>query len=144
MGYFCLKPCRLSGTDYRAGEVIPAEAVVPEGIKALEEMGIIAETADNLPGFVQGATEVIIEGPQEKVYIPILSKTGEQDVAVPVPVGDIHAIFCALQLNADEAALYVKNGIIETPEALEVLTKIDQRRTVKTAIKAKTEEGGVN
>lgn len=147
MGYFCLKPCRLSGTDYKAGDPIPTEAVVPESVKALMEMGFIAETTDDLSEFAPGAAEVIIEGiegPQEKVYISLLSKTDEQDVAVPVPVVDIQAIFCALQLNADEAAAYVKDGIIESPEALEVLAKIDQRKTVKAAIKLKTEESGVN
>ena len=44
MAYIALKPCRMAGDDYIAGDVIPDAAVVPEREDALVRMGLIAKT----------------------------------------------------------------------------------------------------
>ena len=41
MVFVALKPCRFGGTDYKIGESIPAEKVLPEKVEALRAMGII-------------------------------------------------------------------------------------------------------
>lgn len=41
MVFVALKPCRFGGTDYKIGESIPAEKVLPEKVEALRTMGII-------------------------------------------------------------------------------------------------------
>ena len=139
MGYFCLKPCRLSGHNYSAGDDIPAEAVAPGSRGALVEMGFIA-AADN-----SGYASVTLSGAgdTDKIYITLLSKTEEQDVAVPLTCAETQAIFNMLQLNAEEAAEYIKNGTVTSHEALELLSRIDQRKAVKAAVKERMEEGEV-
>lgn len=41
MVFVALKPCRFGGTDYKIGESIPADKVLPEKVEALRAMGII-------------------------------------------------------------------------------------------------------
>lgn len=142
MEYFCLKPCRLSGKDYVAGDSIPDESIVPECAKALEEMGFIAvanETYQPINGEILETDEKL-----DMLYVNILNKSDEFDIAIPVPVTDIQAIFNVLQLNADDASEQIKNGIFSSSEALELLTKVDQRKAVRSAIKIKMEESGAS
>lgn len=48
MVFVALKPCRFGGTDYKIGESIPAEKVLPEKVEALRAMGIITVGPDAL------------------------------------------------------------------------------------------------
>lgn len=48
MVFVALKPCRFGGTDYKIGESIPADKVLPEKVEALRAMGIITVGADAL------------------------------------------------------------------------------------------------
>lgn len=43
MGYICLKPCRLMGNEYFAGNIIPTEVILPDKVKALADMGFISD-----------------------------------------------------------------------------------------------------
>lgn len=48
MVFVALKPCRFGGTDYKIGENIPADRVLPEKVEALRAMGIITVGVDEL------------------------------------------------------------------------------------------------
>lgn len=48
MVFVALKPCRFGGTDYKIGESIPVEKVLPEKVEALRAMGIITVGVDEL------------------------------------------------------------------------------------------------
>lgn len=56
MVFVALKPCRFGGTDYKIGESIPADKVLPEKVEALRAMGIIT-----------GGSEEVIEQINESV-----------------------------------------------------------------------------
>ena len=47
MVFIVLKPCRFGGTDYKIGESIPADKILPEKVEALRAMGIITVGFDD-------------------------------------------------------------------------------------------------
>lgn len=73
MVFVALKPCRFGGTDYKIGESIPAEKVLPEKVEALRAMGIITV------GF-----EEVIEQINESVA-DAMGKAGTPDTTEEAP-----------------------------------------------------------
>lgn len=57
MVFVALKPCRFGGTDYKIGESIPAEKVLPEKVEALRAMGIITVGVDELVQQINDSVE---------------------------------------------------------------------------------------
>lgn len=57
MVFVALKPCRFGGTDYKIGESIPADKVLPEKVEALRAMGIITVGPDALVQQVNDSVE---------------------------------------------------------------------------------------
>ena len=57
MVFIALKPCRFGGTDYKIGESIPAEKVLPEKVEALRAMGIITVGVDELVQQINDSVE---------------------------------------------------------------------------------------
>ena len=46
MGYTCLKMATFGGVKYRPGDVVEAEMIQPGSVRAMQDMGIIAEFQD--------------------------------------------------------------------------------------------------
>ena len=57
MVFVALKPCRFGGTDYKIGESIPVEKVLPEKVEALRAMGIITVGVDELVQQINDSVE---------------------------------------------------------------------------------------
>ena len=57
MVFVALKPCRFGGTDYKIGESIPPEKVLPEKVEALRAMGIITVGVDELVQQINDSVE---------------------------------------------------------------------------------------
>ena len=57
MVFVALKPCRFGGTDYKIGESIPGEKVLPEKVEALRAMGIITVGVDELVQQINDSVE---------------------------------------------------------------------------------------
>lgn len=134
MSYICLKSCTMGGNKYIAGDIIPEDAVIPQRVNALVSMGLIALNNENAT--VTGTLEVA-EQANDTMYVTLLGKKNEQDVAVSVAIEDVQKVLIALQHNAENAAEFVRENI-NSPEALEVLDRLEQRKTVKSAIAEKT------
>lgn len=135
MGYICLEACTMGGNKYIAGDTIPDEFVIPQRVSALVDMGLIAP--NNTDNTTVTETLEAEERANDTMFVTLLGKKDEQDVAVEVAVEDVAKVFIALQLNAETAAEFVRENIDST-EALEVLGKLDQRKTVKNVIAEKT------
>lgn len=134
MSYICLKSCTMGGNKYIAGDIIPEDAVIPQRVNALVSMGLIALNNENAT--VTGTLEVA-EQANDTMYVTLLGKKNEQDVEVSVAIEDVQKVLIALQHNAENAAEFVRENI-NSPEALEVLDRLEQRKTVKIAIAEKT------
>lgn len=68
MVFIALKPCRFGGMDYKIGDSIPQEKVLPERVEALHQMGIITvgleEIANRLNESVRDTAGDSSEGQQ--------------------------------------------------------------------------------
>ena len=133
-GYICIKGLTLSGAQYEPGDPIPAEAVLPNRVRALVSQKYIA---------VQSETAVAgPEAPQERptepalIVIP-LTRDGAVCEVEAAPVS-IVAAACTLQLTAEEATEQIKAMDDET--AIILIHALDSRKTVKAAAEARAKE----
>lgn len=134
-GYIALKAITLNGTEYAAGDHIPADAVLPSRVSALVRTGTIATiNADT--------TAVGAESPEirtnevEGVDLPI--KTEDGVLTLTASREDIVKAIEVLQMNADDAA--AEAATIESDTALIIIDACDSRKTVQKAVKARAEE----
>lgn len=132
-GYICIKSLTLGGIAYNAGEAIPAEAVLPNRVRALAKQGYIAPQNET--------TTAPQEPPQSEpptpapIVLPITKDGGVLElVAAP---SDIIQVVSILQLKVEEAAKAVVD--VESEEALILIDALETRKTVRTAIQAKAE-----
>lgn len=134
MSYICLKSCTMGGNKYIVGDIIPEDAVIPQRVNALVSMGLIALNNDNA---MVTATLEAAEQANDTIYVTLLGKKNEPDMAVSIAIEDVQKVLIALQHNAENAAEFVRENI-NSQEALEVLERLEQRKTVKSAIAEKT------
>lgn len=134
-GYIALKAITLNGTEYAAGDHIPADAVLPSRVSALVRTGTIA--AINAETTAVGAESPEIRTNEvEGVDLPI--KTEDGVLTLTASREDIVKAIEVLQMNADDAA--AEAATIESDTALIIIDACDSRKTVQKAVKARAEE----
>ncbi|MCD8308897.1 MAG: hypothetical protein LUD19_03500 [Clostridia bacterium] len=133
-GYIVTKKITLNGKNYAAGDIIPADAVLPSRVPALLRTQTIAqytETATESAQEAQDGAETV-----EGVSLPINTENGVLEL--PVSREDIVKAVEVFQMNADEAASAIAE--IESENALIVINACDSRKTVQKAAKTRAEE----
>lgn len=134
-GYIALKAITLNGTEYAAGDHIPADAVLPSRVSALVRTGTIATI--NAETTAVGAESPEIRANEvEGVDLPI--KTEDGVLTLTASREDIVKAIEVLQMNADDAA--AEAATIESDTALIIIDACDSRKTVQKAVKARAEE----
>lgn len=134
-GYIALKAITLTGTEYAAGDHIPADAVLPSRVSALVRTGTIAAINAETPA-VGAEPPEIRTNEVEGVDLPI--KTEDGVLTLTASREDIVKAIEVLQMNADDAAEAV--ATIESDTALIIIDACDSRKTVQKAVKARAEE----
>lgn len=134
-GYIALKAITLNGTEYAAGDHIPADAVLPSRVSALVRTGTIAAINAETPA-VGAESPEIRTNEVEGVDLPI--KTEDGVLTLTASREDIVKAIEALQMNADDAAEAA--ATIESDTALIIIDACDSRKTVQKAVKARAEE----
>ena len=133
-GYVCLKPLKISGTEYQPGNHIPAEEISPSRVRALKQMGYIAE--QDAPALTETATDTRDE-PEPVFMIPISAESGE-GAGILANEESVSAAAVILQMTVEQAGEAIKDTADET--ALRLVHALDSRKGVKTAAAAKLEE----
>ena len=134
-GYIALKAITLNGTEYAAGDHIPADAVLPSRVSALVRTGTIA-TINADTSAVGAESPEIRTNEVEGVDLPI--KTEDGVLTLTASREDIVKAIEVLQMNADDAAEAA--ATIESDPALIIIDACDSRKTVQKAVKARAEE----
>lgn len=134
-GYIALKAITLNGTEYAAGDHIPADAVLPSRVSALVRTGTIATINADTPA-VGAESPEIRTNEVEGVDLPI--KTEDGVLTLTASREDIVKVIEVLQMNADDAA--AEAATIESDTALIIIDACDSRKTVQKAVKARAEE----
>ena len=134
-GYIALKAITLNGTEYAAGDHIPADAVLPSRVSALVRTGTIA-TINAETTAVGAESPEIRTNEVEGVDLPI--KTEDGVLTLTASREDIVKAIEVLQMNADDAA--AEAATIESDTALIIIDACDKRKTVQKAVKARAEE----
>lgn len=134
-GYIALKAITLNGTEYAAGDYIPADAVLPSRVSTLMRTGTITTTNAENPA-VGAETPEIRTNEVEGVDLPI--KTEDGVLTLTASCEDIVKAIEVLQMNADDAAAAA--ATIESDTALIIIDACDSRKTVQKAVKARAEE----
>ena len=134
-GYIALKAITLNGTEYAAGDHIPADAVLPSRVSALVRTGTIATINAETPT-VGAESPEIRTNEVEGVDLPI--KTEDGVLTLTASREDIVKAIEVLQMNADDAAEAA--ATIESDTALIIIDACDSRKTVQKAVKARAEE----
>lgn len=134
-GYIALKAITLNGTEYAAGDHIPADAVLPSRVSALVRTGTIATINAETPA-VGAESPEIRTNEAEGVDLPI--KTEDGVLTLTASREDIVKAIEVLQMNADDAAEAA--ATIESDTALIIIDACDSRKTVQKAVKARAEE----
>ena len=134
-GYIALKAITLNGTEYAAGDHIPADAVLPSRVSALVRTGTIA-TINAETHAVGAESPEIRTNEVEGVDLPI--KTEDGVLTLTASREDIVKAIEVLQMNADDAAEAA--ATIESDTALIIIDACDSRKTVHKAVKARAEE----
>lgn len=134
-GYIALKAITLNGTEYAAGDHIPADAVLPSRVSALVRTGTIATINAETPA-VGAESPGIRTNEVEGVDLPI--KTEDGVLTLTASREDIVKAIEVLQMNADDAA--AEAATIESDTALIIIDACDSRKTVQKAVKARAEE----
>lgn len=134
-GYIALKAITLNGTEYAAGDHIPADAVLPSRVSALVRTGTIATINAEIPA-VGAESPKIRTNEVEGVDLPI--KTEDGVLTLTASCEDIVKAIEVLQMNADDAA--AEAATIESDTALIIIDACDSRKTVQKAVKARAEE----
>lgn len=134
-GYIALKAITLNGTEYAAGDHIPADAVLPSRVSALVRTGTIATINADTPA-VGAELPEIRTNEVEGVDLPI--KTEDGVLTLTASREDIVKAIEVLQMNADDAA--AEAATIESDTALIIIDACDSRKTVQKAVKARAEE----
>lgn len=134
-GYIALKAITLNGTEYAAGDHIPADAVLPSRVSALVRTGTIATINADTPA-VGAESPEIRTNEVEGVDLPI--KTEDGVLTLTASREDIVKAIEVLQMNADDAA--AEAATIESDTALIIIDACDGRKTVQKAVKARAEE----
>ena len=134
-GYIALKAITLNGTEYAAGDHIPADAVLPSRVSALVRTGTITTINAETPAVGTESPE-IRANEVEGVDLPI--KTEDGVLTLTASREDIVKAIEVLQMNADDAA--AEAATIESDTALIIIDACDSRKTVRKAVKARAEE----
>ena len=134
-GYIALKAITLNGTEYAAGDHIPADAVLPSRVSALVRTGTIAAINAETPA-VGAESPEIRTNEVEGVDLPI--KTEDGVLTLTASREDIVKAIEVLQMNADDAAEAA--ATIESDTALIIIDACDSRKTVQKAVKTRAEE----
>ena len=134
-GYIALKAITLNGTEYAAGDHIPADAVLPSRVSALVRTGTIAAINAGTPA-VGAESPEIRTNEVEGVDLPIKPEDGV--LTLTASREDIVKAIEVLQKNADDAAEAA--ATIESDTALIIIDACDSRKTVQKAVKARAEE----
>lgn len=129
-GYIAQKKCRILEVVYLPGEEVPKSAVPPDLEDRLIKQGYLLSI-----DFANPQTGEI------KVEVPINTKDGVLTLKM-TPESIVEAIRIR-QLNAEEAAEAV--ATVESEETLILIDVLDERKTVKSAVRAKvTRNGGTD
>ena len=135
-GYIALKAITLNGTEYAAGDHIPADAVLPSRVSALVRTGTIATINAETTAVGAESPEIRTNEVEGVVDLPI--KTEDGVLTLTASREDIVKAIEVLQMNADAAA--AEAATIESDTALIIIDACDSRKTVQKAVKARAEE----
>lgn len=139
-GYIAQKRCRILEVNYLPGEAIQKDAVPPDLEERLIKGGFIVSTgeepAKSTASDAQNAAGEANE--PTKVKVPVNTKEGV--LTLEMMPEDIAEAIRILQLNAEDAAAAVET--IEAEEILILIDALDDRKTVKNAVRAKANSDG--
>lgn len=144
MSYIARKKCSFGGVDYVVGDSIPHDVVMPGRVRSLVKSGIIVESGSDLERIRTEISEsaaplkvaIVGTGGLMKVLIPILATEGIMQLEVSPE--EVTGYFGIVQMNAEEAIETIKT--VDSQDVLIMLDALDQRKTVKTAAKARAEQ----
>ncbi|MCD8195894.1 MAG: hypothetical protein LUE24_03025 [Lachnospiraceae bacterium] len=135
-GYVALKPVTLSGTKYNAGELIPAEAIIPSRVRSLKRTSFISELSEiENNGSVAASDETCADFEAEVVILPISNENGAD--GLPAAPAEICEAVRILQMDAKSAAAEVET--VDNLTTLAIIHACDSRSTVKKAVAAVAE-----
>lgn len=115
MAYIAQKPCMFAGRDFRVGDAVPDEFILPENRNGLVKMGVLAETQADTKAHTESAICVC---------------DGER--MLPVTQNGLQFVFDVMTkaLSAAEPRIAVETDA----HALVLLSRLDNRKTVKEAV----------
>ena len=123
MDYICLKPCRFSDVEYRPGDAVPENMVLPQRVGALIRAHIIG--AQTISIAAQTGEDM-----DNDICIPISSNNGA--VTIAVTADDVQQVMSILQLPEEQAVTEVAS--LKKEDALVMLAVIDMRPGIRAAI----------
>lgn len=126
--YIALKPCTISGSKYLVNDVVDTSALSSAEVAALIKR---KQIAGNNEGVVPAAS---LES--TLIAIPVLGE--EENFAVSLSDEQIVEVFTVLQQTADDAIKAI--GEMTAENALILIHRIDERKTVKKAAEARAKE----
>lgn len=126
--YIALKPCTISGAKYLTNDCVDTSALTPAEVSALIKRKVIA---GNNEGVAPAAS---LES--TLIAIPVLGE--EENFAVSLSDEQIVDVFTVLQQTADDAIKAI--GEMTAENALILIHRIDDRKTVKAAAEKRANE----
>lgn len=120
MAYIAKRPCRFMGNEFKIGDVVPEEFILPGNAHNLVKMGTIADAGD---------------GDYDPEYISVIVHADEGDIPLTISPEGIQAIFDVLGSNATDAKTIVEK--MDEGDALILLHVSDSRKSVKEAAEAR-------
>ena len=128
-GYIALKNITLSGTEYLAGETVPADAVLASRANALIRNGMIGKIDD---AEARTGTQGEISSPE--VCLPILLENGVLHLSVSEL--DVQKAVMILQMKQDDAVAAVNAEVSEN--ALVIIDACSKSQTIKKAVRERS------
>lgn len=132
MDYICLKPLALGGVEYKPGDIISFETVLPARERPLKSYGYIAAAnagVSVLGGFMATAAPAADDG--DSIEIPI--KGAGEEMFVSISKDTAAFVLSLLQETVEEAAAMIQS--VEDENTLILIHATDSRKGVKNAAK---------
>lgn len=120
-GYTCAKTLTLSGIRYEPGDPVPAEAVLPNRVRALKNEGFLTDWTEQQPS--EGVPLSIVRDGS------VMNITASPD--------SVAAAVWILQLTAEESVKAIETTVDET--VLILIHALDSRKSVKAAAQTRAE-----
>ena len=134
MDYICLKPLTLGGVEYKPGDTISFDTVLPARERPLKSYGYIAAAnagVSTFGSFMAPAAPAMDDG--GSIEVPI--KGAGEEMSVSISKDTAAFVLSLLQETAEEAVAMIQN--VDDENTLILIHATDSRKGVKNAAKAK-------